>query len=141
MRKRLLIFIACLLSLGVASAQDNLGVLLDRGAKKIHKADYLATLPVTVYSVWPDGKGEKVWTFTPDGKVTGTEKDYASGATSGIDGKWTMINSGKICTSVRFTSWPGSREECRYLFRVGSDVFVAMSDTARLAPVQKQIQR
>jgi hypothetical protein len=56
-------------------------------------------------------------------------------------GKWTMTDSGKICTSVRFTSWQGSREECRYFFRVGSDIYITLSDTARATPVQKQINR
>jgi hypothetical protein len=141
LRKRLLVLSGCIFSLSGAFAQSNLGDLLDLGAKKILKADYVATLPATVYAVWPDGKGERVWTFSPDGKITGNEKHYASGATSGSVGKWTMTDSGKICTSVRFTSWQGSREECRYFFRVGTDVYITLSDTARATPVQKQINR
>lgn len=141
MHKRLLVFVGCIFSLGCAHAQSNLGELLDLGAKKIHKAEYVSTLPSTVYSVWPDGKGERVLTFFPDGKISGNEKHYASGATSGSIGKWTMTDSGKICTSVRFTSWQGSREECRYVFRVGSDTYITLSDTARATPVQKQIYR
>ena len=141
MRKRLLVSIGCIFSLGVASAQGNLGELLDLGAQKITKAEHLASLPATSYSVWPDGKGEEVLTYFPDGKISGTEKQYAIGATSGATGKWTMTPSGKICTSVRFTSWPGTHEECRFLFRLGNDVYISMSESARAAPVQKQINR
>ena len=141
MRKPLLVFIGFLFTLGGAQAQSNLGELLDLGAKKILKAEYLTTLPATVYAVWPDGKGERVLTFSADGKISGNEKHYASGSTSGSVGKWTMTDSGKICTSVRFTSWQGSREECRYFFRVGSDIYITLSDTARATPVQKQINR
>lgn len=141
MRKRLLVSIGCFFSLGVACAQGNLGALLDLGAKKITRAEYVASLPTTSYSVWPDGKGEEVLTYLPDGKITGTEKQYTTGASSGSTGKWTMTASGKICTSVRFTNWPGTHEECRFLFRLGNDVFISMSDSARAAPVQKQITR
>ena len=138
MRNPLLVLIGCLFSLGGAHAQSNLGELLDLGAKKILKPEYVASLPTTVFAVWPDGKGERRLTFFPDGKITGNEKHYASGATSGSVGKWTMTDSGKICTSVRFTVWQGSREECRYFFRVGSDVYITLSDAARATPVQKQ---
>jgi len=141
LRKLWLVSIGGIFSLGVASAQGNLGALLDMGAKKISKVEYVTSLPVTSYSVWPDGKGEEVLTYFPDGKISGTEKQYTSGATSGATGKWTMTASGKICTSVRFTSWPGTHEECRFLFRLGDDFFISMSDSARAAPVQKQIKR
>ena len=161
LRKHWLVSIGGIFSLGVASAQGNLGALLDMGAKKISKVEYVTSLPVTSYSVWPDGKGEEELTYFTDvmvidddrtsggaitfpqfcSTVSGTEKQCTSGATSGATGKWTMTASGKICTSVRFTSWPGTHEECRFLFRLGDEIFVSMSDSARAAPVQKQIKR
>lgn len=141
LRTRLLVFVGCLVSTGAVWAQSNLGHLLDLGAKKITPIEYTASLPVTVLGVWPDGKGEGVLTYFPDGKISGTEKHYASGASSGSKGKWTMTTTGKICTSVWFTSWTGTHEECKYLFRLGGDVYISMSDSARSAPVQKQITR
>jgi len=138
MNKRAIVLGAITLAFaGLVFAQATVGELLDKGAKKIGKEEWLAMLPITTSGVWPDGKGEAQLTFKPDGTFSGNARHYPSGTSSGAYGTWKVDEVGKVCIDERFYAWPSTHQECTVRFKLGEEFFRAPSDSDRSAGTVK----
>jgi hypothetical protein len=135
--------VTCLLLFGgAAMAQSNLGDLLDKGAKKLGKEDYLAMMPFKVKYVWPNRGGEGDLVFNADGTLSGTEFHYPSRSESPAVGTWTVDDGGKWCIKKSMAVWNSKTDQCWYSFRQGDDYWGTFSDTDRAARlVQTKITR
>lgn len=120
---------------GCTFAQTTLGELLDKGAKKLFKPEFVALLPGSVSGVWPDGKGEVDVVFKPDGTFSGNARHYASGSTSGSYGTWDMDENGKSCIVEHLPGWNTTHKGCTFRFLFGNDLYSSSSDSDRDAKV------
>lgn len=111
--------------------QTTLGEILDKGAKKILKAEFVALLPASFSGVWPDGKGEVDVIFKPDGTFSGSARHYASGSISGSYGTWEMDENGKSCVVEKLPGWNTTHSGCVYRFLLGDDLYSSGSDSNR----------
>lgn len=131
-----LAFLATMLA-PVANAQSNLGELLDKGGKKLLKADYIALAPFRVKFEWPQGGGEGDLVYAANGTLTGTEYHYPSRSESPSVGTWTVDDSGSWCIKKKLEAWNTTFDRCWYTFRLGDEYFGTLSDTDRNARVGK----
>jgi hypothetical protein len=142
-RKCLLISAVALACAGSTQAQSTLGEILDRGATKITKEEWMARLPVTITDFWPAyRRGETQFTYNPNGTLVGTLFDYTSASTTEADGTWTVDDSGKVCTFHRNLAgapWPAGREECSIRYQLGDKTFRIVSDPDRSAKIIKTV--
>ena len=134
--KSLLITSALLLA-PPAFAQSNLGELLDQGAKKLTKQEFLLLLPKTHSGITPSGRAEINLTYRPDGSLIGNARSVQTGSTSGITGSWTIDESGKICIKEAFLAWNQTYEGCAPWFKLGEQYWAGGSDTDRGSGVYK----
>jgi hypothetical protein len=128
----LLISAIALACAGSAYAQSTLGEILDGGAKKITKEEWMAMLPVKTTDFWPGSVGETELTYKPDGSIFGNAYHYASGSSSPATGTWTVDDSGKVCIAQRntgsgFQSW----EECSIRYQLGDKYFRIVTSATR----------
>ncbi len=131
-----LAFLATMLATG-ANAQSNLGELLDKGGKKLLKADYIALAPFRVKYVWFQGGGEGDLVYAANGTLTGSEYHYPSRSESTAVGTWEVDDSGKWCIKKNLEAWNSKTDVCWYSFRLGDEYFGTLSDTDRNARVGK----
>lgn len=112
-------------------AQSTVGELLDKGAKKLGKDDYVALFPATIFAVWPTKQGEEEVFFKPDGTLSANGRHYQSNTTSPGTGTWTVDESGKWCISKYWSTWNTSSKACWFGFVVGNEYYFSASDTDR----------
>lgn len=129
-------FLAMMLAT-VANAQSNLGELLDKGGKKLLKADYIALAPFRVKYEWFQGGGEGDLVYAANGTLTGTEYHYPSRSESPAVGTWTADDSGKWCIKKNMAAWNSNTDRCWYTFQLGDEYFGTLSDTDRNARIGK----
>lgn len=127
---------------GMASAQSTLGDLLDAGAVKLSKQEVLATLSGANISGPRQGGGTTQADYKADGTYSGAYQGGAGamGAAKGggFFGKWTVDDSGKLCTKGSGGSGKATAG-CAYFFRAGDQLYVAIeSDSDRSAVVLKR---
>lgn len=136
------VVIALGLVANLASAQSNLGELLDKGAKKMLKEDYAAMAPFRVQYLWPQGGGEGDLVYKADGTLAGTEYHWPSSSQSPAVGSWTVDDGGKWCIKKTMAAWKANTDVCWYSFRLGDDFFGGLSDdrTAKVFKV-KSLQK
>jgi hypothetical protein len=142
--KCLLLAAIALACAGLTRAQSTLGEILDRGATKISKDEWLAKLPVTTTDFWPAGRrGETQFRYSPDGTLVGTLFDYASGTSTDAAGTWTVDDAGKVCTSHRNLApppgWRAGAEECSIRYQLGDKTFRIVSEPERSAKIIKTV--
>ena len=132
----ILIFVAGFF--GSAHAQENLGGLLDKGAKKVSKDEWSALLPVNVSYIWLSKSGTFSLTYKADGSHTGSAQHFPSGTSSGAYGTWKIDESGKICVVEKFSNayWT-TQEFCYFLFQLDGQPFASDSDIDRSARISK----
>ena len=127
---------ACLLLVfASAHAQSTVGELLDKGAKKLVKADYAALFPATFSYVWLNKEGEGDLLYKSDGTLSGIERHYASRTTSPATGTWTADDNGKWCIKKNLSAWKRDTDLCWYAFVLDGAYFGSLSDTDRSARV------
>lgn len=119
-------------------AQSNVGDLLDKGGKKLTKADYAAMVPFRVKYVWPDRGGEGDLVYQADGTLSGLESHYVSRSDSPATGVWTADEEGKWCIKKHMTAWNTRTDVCWYTFRLGDDFYGSRKDDrdARVSKVK-----
>src|SRR5262245_44674555 len=81
----------------VAHAQNSLGDLLDGGAKKLSKDAVKTTLGGAHVSGKAVSGADTEYDYKADGYLSGNLKAQ-DGWTSGAVGKWTVDESGKLCS-------------------------------------------
>ena len=116
-----------------ASAQSNLGDLLNSGATKVFKAELVAALPLATRGMSDQGS-DVYLEFMPDGRLTG-QIIVTGGYKSRISDTWTMDGNGEQCIYEKFPDFAGrapDHTECgRYVFRLNGKFYRARSDTDR----------
>jgi hypothetical protein len=142
--KCLLISAVALVCAGSAWGQSTLGEILDQGATKISKEEWMARMPVTTSDIWPASvgrRGETQYTYNVDGTLSGSLYDYTSATSSDGNGTWTVDDSGKVCTVQRNSApgWPSSYRECSIRYQLGDMYFRIVSDPDRSAKIMKTV--
>jgi hypothetical protein len=133
MKKSLLLAAVGLAWLGSASGQSTLGEILDKGAKKLFRPEFVALLPASVSGVWLDGNGEASVVYEADGTFSGMARHYGSNTTSGSFGTWNMNETGIVCIVEQLPGWRTSHKECQFRFLLGDDLYYSPSDSDRNA--------
>jgi hypothetical protein len=122
-----------------ALAQSNIGELLDKGGKKVIKADFDALLPLRVKYKWPQGGGDGDLVYAADGTLQGTESHWRSRSDSPTTGTWTFDDNGRWCIKKSLIAWNTTTDLCWYLFQAGDRYFMSQADidrSARIAPIE-----
>ena len=133
---RLLLGLALSLFMPFAGAQNNLGELLDAGAKKISPDEFREdVVQRTIVGSTSSGVRMELM-YASTGVIQGRSDINPStgGGTGGmnvispIDGVWTVDDSGRICASIVIgrTFLPF---RCEYWFKYKDDYFLALSDS------------
>jgi hypothetical protein len=117
-------------------AQSTVGELLDKGGKKLVKADYDALAPFRTVYVWPQGGGEGDLVYKPDGTLSGSEYQYSSRSESPAVGTWNADDEGKWCIKKHMTTWNSRTDRCWYTWQLGTD-FYGSAETDRSARIAK----
>ena len=143
---RLLLALALLLLVPFAVAQNNLGELLDGGAKKVSGEEFRQdVVQRVVLGPLPSGATVELM-YATSGVIQGRSVTAGSSAIAGgtgaapvspIDGVWNIDDSGRICTSmvIMRTFLPF---RCQYWFKYKDDYFVADSDSDPKAKVLRR---
>src|SRR5262252_7415831 len=142
---KLLLGIAVLLLVPFATAQNNLGELLDAGAKKLSLEEFKEEIVqrITVGSMPTGGRIEVVYARSGMIQGAGSNREGAVVPSSPIMGEWTTDISGRVCTAMRIGGQPGATgpplimlpARCQYWFKYKDDYFLADSDSDRSAKV------
>ena|ERR1700674_2155523 len=135
---KLLLGLALLLLVPFALAQNNLGELLDAGAKRLSAEEFRQEVTQhTLVGVIPSG-GQMEAMYATSGVIQGRTIAF-TGATGAaffapIDGVWNIDDSGRTCTSMVIgrTVLPF---RCQFWFKYKEDYFIADSDSDRNARV------
>lgn len=130
---------ACLLAAAAAPglAQSNVGDLLDKGAKKLVKDDYLALAPFRLKYVWPQGGGEGDLVYVADGTLSGSEYHYSSRSESPATGTWSADETGKWCMKKHMSVWNSRTDMCWYTWKLGDDYWGSATDSDRGGRIMK----
>lgn len=118
-----------------AFAQTNLGELLDMGAVKMGKEEWLSKLPASYSGISFSGKVKFRFDFEANGKFSGFVESTQGTASTGSFGTWTMDDNGKKCIDEKLTSWNMTWNECYYTFKLGDRIFASPSDIDRSAQI------
>ena len=141
---KLLLGLALLLLVPFAVAQNNLGELLDAGARKLSAEEFRQEVTKqTLVGVSPLGLRMEMM-YASSGMIQGSSSIYTGnplsaqvGAGGLIDGVWNIDDSGRTCTSmvVGRTFLPF---RCQFWFKYKQDYFIADSDSDRNARVVRR---
>jgi hypothetical protein len=138
---KLVLGAALLLLVPFAVAQNNLGELLDAGAKKLSAEEFRQeVVQHTVVGISPAGVQMEVL-YAPSGVIQGNSSGIGTpgaaltgSALASIDGVWNIDDSGRICTSMVIGKifLP---LRCQFWFKYKNDYIIADSDSDRHAKV------
>ena len=138
--KLLLGLVALLLLVPSAVAQNNLGELLDAGAKRLSAEEFRQeVVQRTIVGATTTG-GRMEMMYASSGMIKGDNNLYTGSPQSDIqnfgpiDGVWNIDDSGRTCTSMVIgrTFLP---LRCQFWFKYKEDYFIADSDSDRHARV------
>ena len=137
---RMVICLSVVGLLGSTHAQENLGELLDKGAKKVSKDEWNALLPVNVSQIWLSKNGAIALTYKADASHSGNAHHFPSGTSSGVYGTWKVDENGKICIDEKFSNSNWRPDGfCFFLFQLDGQPFISDSDSDRSARISKAI--
>lgn len=119
-----------------AFAQSTLGALLDEGAKKLSKSEFMETFPGATVSGRNANGANFQGTYKPNGSYTGSFQS-AQGSTGGMFGTWKVNDDGKVCVELT-SSFSGRGTTCGYYYKAGDALYFSGSDTDRSASVFKR---
>ena len=140
---KLLLGLALLLLVPFALAQNNLGELLDAGAKRLSAEEFRQEVTQhTLVGAIPSG-GQMEVMYASSGVIQGRTSPFTGvNPTRGdlvapIDGVWNIDDSGRTCTSMVIgrTFLP---LRCQFWFKYKEDYFLADSDSDRNARVLRR---
>jgi len=126
----------------VSVAQNNLGELLDAGAKRLSADEFrqeVVQQPMQGPTIAGSGTMEVM--FTTSGLVQGrsTPAYIARPVMVGFQGEWTFGDDGTVCTTMRLGGGSSTAvvfpRRCQFWFKLGDQYFFSDSDTDRSARV------
>jgi hypothetical protein len=143
-----LLWLVVLLCAPFASAQNNLGELLDAGGKKLSAQEFQEQL-VQRMLVGPTAAGLNIeMIYTANGSVAGGGTAPGGIGRAGLGGQWRIDAGGKICTSMivggplasgapvaNNTGGVVLPERCQSWYKLGERYFLSDSDVDRAARV------
>ncbi len=138
---------ALLLWVPLAMAQNNLGELLDAGAKQLTVEEFKEQV-VQRMIVGPTATGARLEVmYTANGMVQGTGGMAPSQiALAEVSGDWTMGDNGRICTSMRIGGAGGAGGQsgvilpprCQFWFKLADQYYLSDSDSDRRTRVLRR---
>jgi len=147
---RLVLWLALLAWVPSAIAQNNVGELLDAGAKKLSPEEFRQdVVQRTMVGTMPSGarvelmyaasgvvQGRSYQTIQPG---TGTTVLPGVAAIASLDGAWTVDERGRICTSmvIERTILPF---RCQYWFKLRDAYFIADSEDRGAKVLQRTLK-
>jgi hypothetical protein len=136
---KLLSALALLLWAPLAAAQNNLGELLDAGAKQLSPEEFREEVVqrVMVGRTAAGGDIEVMYTNRGGLQGRGTHPLYTGTPFAEIGGEWKIGDSGTICTSMRIgpVTLP---PRCQFWFKYGDQYFLSDYDSDRSARVLRR---
>ena len=142
----LLSALSLLLWAPLAAAQNNLGALLDAGAKRLYAEEFKQEV-VQRMIVGPTASGGSLEVvYANNGLVQGTGS-YGAGypVVGPLSGEWTIDDSGRVCTSMRIGRGPygGGQtvslpSRCQFWFKYAEQYFISDSDSDRRTRVLRR---
>jgi hypothetical protein len=142
---KLLLGLTLLISVPFAVAQNNLGELLDAGAKRISAEEFRQDVVQRDVAGLTQSGARMELIFASSGVIQGRGVLTQAGNTAGvtgsilqsIDGVWNIDDSGRTCMSMVIgrTFLPFS---CQYWYKYKDDYFVADSDSDRRVRVLRR---
>ena len=136
---KLLSALALLLWAPLAAAQNNLGALLDAGAKKLSAEEFRQEV-VQRLIVGPTLSGGSLEVMYANNGVIqgrGTHPLFTGRPLDPISGEWKIDGTGKICTSMRIGDTP-LPYRCQFWFKHDEQYFFSDSDSDRSARVLRR---
>jgi hypothetical protein len=139
---------ALLLWARLAMAQNNLGELLDAGAKMLSADEFKQELVQRVIVGPTLAGGSLEVMYQTNGLIQGT--GFHSKATipqpATVSGEWTIDDNGRVCTSMRLTGGGGGGfvsgiilpPRCQLWFKYAEQYFLSDSDSDRSARVLRR---
>lgn len=131
---------ALLLSCGIATLASaaNLGEFLDKGAKKLGKAEQRSMVAQgrTVTGETFSGEARIELTFVPDGTFSGNVvviKGRYIDEKSKSTGTWTVDDNGRFCMKEHLVDWNRYNNYCYYSFALDDQLVLSLSDSDRSA--------
>jgi hypothetical protein len=123
----------------LAMAQNNLGELLDAGAKKLSPEEFKQEVVQRLIAGPTATGGRLELLYAESGVIAGVGNfnDAAGLLYAQISGEWT-IDDGRICTSMRIGTGPGGAltytsvllpRRCQVWFKLGEQYFLSDSDS------------
>lgn len=147
---KLPVMFAFLLLAPLATAQNNLGALLDAGAARLSPEEFKRELlQRAIVGPTPAGSMlEMIYTVNGIVEGSGTAPPGAStpATRTRVSGEWRIDESARICTSMKFTAESGGwiasgiglgylPPRCQFWFKLGDKYFLSDSDSDRSAKV------
>jgi hypothetical protein len=139
--------LALLLWSPLAAGQNNLGELLDAGAKQLSAEAFKQEVVQRVLVGPTPTGGDLEVMYTTNGLISGkgTHTLFTGIALAEISGEWKIDDSGKICTSMRIGGGTGGAvggvmlpARCQYWLKYSERYFISDSDSDRSARVLRR---
>lgn len=131
--ERLAVVLAMTLFAGAAWPQMEMpvGILLDKGAKKLQPEEVKALLTGATVDAERGGNVHTKTTYKPDGSLSAhiQAPDFSTGGV----GSWRVEDNGSFCISISWTSQFAPVAGCSYVFRLGNSYYFSVSDSVRHA--------
>lgn len=141
---KLLLGLALVLMVRSAVAQNNLGELLDAGAKKLSADEFKQeVVQRTIRGQTASGEGNIEIMYAGNGLIQGNGSSVAVNLINApLSGEWTTDADGRVCTSMRTYRYGGTAAalptRCQFWFKYKDDYFLADSDSDRSARVLRR---
>ena len=130
---RIAALLATSLLAGVAWPQMEMpvGILLDKGARKLQSEEVKALLSGATVDAERGGNVRTKTSYKPDGSLSAhiQTPDVSTGGT----GTWRVEGNGSFCISINWTSHFPPVAGCSYVFKLGNSFYFSVSDTVRHA--------
>jgi hypothetical protein len=140
---RLLFGFVLLLSVSLAMAQNNLGELLDTGAKVLSAEEFKYQLVQRVIVGLTATGGNLEIMYVENGTIQGIGFAPSSPGNQfvPVNGEWKIDEKGKICSSIRIGLSVGSYAlpfRCQVWFKLADQYYLSDSDSDRHARVLRR---
>ena len=140
---RLLFGFALLLSASFAMAQNNLGELLDTGAKVLSAEEFRYELVQRVLVGLTATGGNLEIMYADNGAIQGigSAPSQPGNRIVPVNGEWKIDENGKICASMRIGLSVGSVAlpfRCQVWFKLADQYYLSDSDSDRYARVLRR---
>jgi len=115
----------------LAVSQNNLGELLDAGAKKLSPEEFRLELVQREVVGLTDVGGSLEVMYASNGQVQGQGTGRFTPRLVYLSGEWKIDDNGAICTSMRTEGGAALPYRCQFWFKQAGEYFLSDSDSDR----------